>query len=159
MATGFLYLYFISILYPLYICVFQYCNVQLFCKVKLLVKMFCQFIVVLSIQMIAFVLKLFWKGFQCFSDVNAVMYQVLLGVKKIGAISEKKLIPKNKLATTFKQDPPVFSRNCIQFHKYIFLFFLQNMWVISTPSEFLQTLGYVGHLTVSLYLFIKRNCR
>ena len=89
---GFLYQYFTSILYPFYTCfyaLFQYCKVQLFCKIKLLVKIICQFIVVWSIQMIAFVLKLFWKGFQSFSDVNAVMYQVLLGVKRQGPYQKK----------------------------------------------------------------------
>ena len=35
--------------------------------------------------------------------------------------------------------------------------FLQNIWVISTPCKFLQTLGLVGQLTVSLYLFIKKK--
>lgn len=33
----------------------------------------------------------------------------------------------------------------------------KNIWVISSPCEYLQTLGLLGQLTVSMYLFIKNK--
>ena len=42
-------------------------------------------------------------------------------------------------------------------HTILRMLFRQNIWVICTTCEFLQTLGLVGQLTVLLYLIIKKK--